>query len=112
MKDYKITLYFNDVDDNLYTKGRVRMNFDVEADDTETAYHLGKRLQRTLGADDLVLKEPEQRVSITVEMVQHLRHMSDHPMMECKKALYAANGDMEKAMELLRTNHLYKAYLQ
>ena len=57
-------------------------------------------------------QEPkEPKVSITVEMVRHLRDKSDHPMMECKKALYATNGDMSQAMEWLRTRHLHRTYL-
>jgi elongation factor Ts len=35
-------------------------------------------------------------------MVGELRAKTDAPMMECKKALTEANGDMEKAEELLR----------
>ena len=103
MQDYKIELHFTDVDNNFHTKGKVIMKFDVSADDYSTAYHLGQRLQNQFQADDLVLIEPEQRVSITVEMVQHLRDKSDCPMMECKNALYATNGDMNKAMDWLRT---------
>jgi hypothetical protein len=110
MKDYKIEILFNDVDENLYTKGRARIKFDVEADDYSTAYHLSQRLQTTLGADELVVIEPIERVSITVEMVRHLRDKSDHPMMECKNALYATNGDMNKAMEWLRTPSMLRKW--
>src|SRR6476646_4056292 len=39
---------------------------------------------------------------ITAGMVRELRDKTDAPMMECKKALTEANGDMEKAEELLR----------
>jgi elongation factor Ts len=40
--------------------------------------------------------------AITASMVGELRGKTDAPMMECKKALTEANGDMEKAEELLR----------
>ena len=40
--------------------------------------------------------------AITASMVAELRGKTDAPMMECKKALTEANGDMEKAEELLR----------
>ena len=40
--------------------------------------------------------------AITASMVGELRAKTDAPMMECKKALTEANGDMEKAEELLR----------
>src|ERR1043165_4496672 len=40
--------------------------------------------------------------TITASMVGELRAKTDAPMMECKKALTEANGDMEKAEELLR----------
>jgi elongation factor Ts len=40
--------------------------------------------------------------SITASMVAELRAKTDAPMMECKKALTEAEGDMVKAEELLR----------
>ena len=39
---------------------------------------------------------------ITASMVKELRDKTDAPMMECKKALAEANGDMAKAEEILR----------
>jgi elongation factor Ts len=39
---------------------------------------------------------------ITASMVKELREKTDAPMMECKKALTEAAGDMEKAEEILR----------
>ena len=39
---------------------------------------------------------------ITASMVSELRAKTDAPMMECKKALTEADGDMDKAEELLR----------
>ncbi len=39
---------------------------------------------------------------ITAGMVKELREKTDAPMMECKKALSEANGDMGKAEEILR----------
>src|SRR5919107_249981 len=40
--------------------------------------------------------------AITAAMVGELRAKTDAPMMECKKALTEAAGNMEKAEELLR----------
>ncbi len=40
--------------------------------------------------------------AITAKMVGDLRAKTDAPMMECKKALTEADGDMDKAEELLR----------
>src|SRR3954465_3396074 len=40
--------------------------------------------------------------AITASMVAELRAKTDAPMMECKKALTEAAGDMAKAEELLR----------
>ena len=40
--------------------------------------------------------------NITAAMVKELREKTDAPMMECKKALTEADGDMAKAEELLR----------
>ncbi len=41
-------------------------------------------------------------MAITASMVAELRAKTDAPMMECKKALTEAGGDMAKAEELLR----------
>ncbi|ABM37069.1 translation elongation factor Ts (EF-Ts) [Polaromonas naphthalenivorans CJ2] len=41
-------------------------------------------------------------MAITAKMVAELRAKTDAPMMECKKALTEAEGDFEKAEELLR----------
>jgi elongation factor Ts len=41
-------------------------------------------------------------MAITASMVAELRAKTDAPMMECKKALTEADGNMEKAEELLR----------
>jgi elongation factor Ts len=41
-------------------------------------------------------------MAITASMVAELRAKTDAPMMECKKALTEAEGDMAKAEELLR----------
>jgi elongation factor Ts len=39
---------------------------------------------------------------VTAGMVRELREKTDAPMMECKKALTEAGGDLEKAEEILR----------
>jgi elongation factor Ts len=39
---------------------------------------------------------------VTAGMVKELREKTDAPMMECKKALAEAGGDMGKAEEILR----------
>lgn len=41
-------------------------------------------------------------VKIDLELIQQLRDRTGIGMMDCKKALIEANGDMEKAIELLR----------
>ena len=46
---------------------------------------------------------------ITAAMVKQLREMTDSPMMECKKALVEADGDMDTAVDVLRKNGLAKA---
>ena len=39
---------------------------------------------------------------ITAAMVKELRAKTDAPMMECKKALIEADGDLAKAEDILR----------
>ena len=47
--------------------------------------------------------------AITASMVKELREMTDAGMMECKKALVEADGDMDKAVDVLRTRGLAAA---
>jgi elongation factor Ts len=46
---------------------------------------------------------------ITAAQVKQLRDMTGSPMMECKKALVEADGDIEKAIDVLRTMGVAKA---
>ena len=46
---------------------------------------------------------------VTAALVKQLREMTDSPMMECKKALVEADGDIEKAIDILRTMGVAKA---
>jgi elongation factor Ts len=46
---------------------------------------------------------------ITASMVKELREKTDAPMMDCKKALSEAGGDMRKAEEILRVRFGNKA---
>ena len=46
---------------------------------------------------------------ITADLVKQLREMTDSPMMECKKALVEADGDMDKAVDVLRTRGIAKS---
>ena len=46
---------------------------------------------------------------ITAALVKQLREMTDSPMMECKKALGEADGDMDKAVDVLRTRGIAKS---
>lgn len=48
-------------------------------------------------------------MTVTAEMVKQLRELTGAGMMECKKALVEANGDKEKAINLLRERGLSKA---
>ncbi|MCK9176811.1 MAG: translation elongation factor Ts [Clostridiales bacterium] len=48
-------------------------------------------------------------MQITAQMVKELRDMTGAGMMDCKKALQASEGDMEKAVKWLRENDLAAA---
>ena len=48
-------------------------------------------------------------MAITAAMVKELREVSGAGMMDCKKALTATEGDMDKAMEFLREKGLATA---
>ena len=48
-------------------------------------------------------------MAITAAMVKELRETTGAGMMDCKKALTATDGDMDKAVEFLRENGLAKA---
>ena len=47
--------------------------------------------------------------AVTAAMVKELREMTGAGMMDCKKALAATEGDMDKALEFLRENGIAKA---
>jgi elongation factor Ts len=47
--------------------------------------------------------------AVTAAMVKELRAATDAPMMDCKKVLVEAGGDMEKAAELLKERGIAKA---
>src|SRR5690606_15559929 len=53
-------------------------------------------------------KEPTM-AEITAQLVKDLREKSGAGMMDCKKALQENNGDLEAAMDWLRTKGLSKA---
>ena len=46
---------------------------------------------------------------ITAALVKQLREMTDSPMMECKKALVEAEGDIDKAIDVLRAMGVAKS---
>jgi len=46
---------------------------------------------------------------ITADIVKQLRDRTDAGMMDCKRALAEANGDMDKAVEILRVSGIAKA---
>ena len=48
-------------------------------------------------------------MAVTAQMVKELRDMTGSGMMDCKKALVEADGDMDKAVELLKEKGLAKA---
>ena len=48
-------------------------------------------------------------MSISANQVKELRDMSGVGMMECKKALVETDGDLQKALDLLRANSSLKA---
>jgi elongation factor Ts len=47
--------------------------------------------------------------TVTAAMVKELRQATDAPMMDCKKVLVEADGDMAKAQELLKERGVAKA---
>lgn len=82
-----------------------------------TDHNLGRQIQKEitqlqeycvlLGENkDVFVKEnkqtQEERKPITVQMVKELRDKTGLCMMECKKTLTSANGDMELALNYLR----------
>ena len=50
-----------------------------------------------------------EKMAITAQMVQELRKKTNVGMMDCKKALTEADGDMDAAIEILRTRGIAKA---
>ena len=48
-------------------------------------------------------------MAVTASMVKELRERTSAGMMECKKALTETDGDMDAAVQLLRTSGAAKA---
>jgi elongation factor Ts len=48
-------------------------------------------------------------MNITIERIKELRDQSGAGIMECRNALIEATGDMEKALEILKQQSLFKA---
>ncbi|SHH73634.1 translation elongation factor Ts (EF-Ts) [Caloranaerobacter azorensis DSM 13643] len=48
-------------------------------------------------------------MAVTASMIKELRERTGAGMLDCKKALVEANGDLEKAVEILRKKGLSKA---
>ncbi len=57
----------------------------------------------------MVVLSKGKQMSITAGMVKELRERTGAGMMECKKALTETNGDIEKAIDVLRTSGAAKA---
>ena len=49
------------------------------------------------------------KMAITAQMVKELRESTGAGMMDCKKALQEAEGNMERAVDILREKGLSKA---
>ena len=48
-------------------------------------------------------------MAVTAQMVKELREATGAGMMDCKKALTEADGNMERAVDILREKGLSKA---
>jgi len=57
---------------------------------------------------DCVLRE-ENKMAVTAQLVKELRDKTGAGMMDCKKALVETDGDIEKAVDVLREKGLAKA---
>jgi elongation factor Ts len=55
------------------------------------------------------IKEEDEIMAITAQMVKELREKTGAGMMDCKKALTETDGDMDKAIDFLREKGIAKA---
>ncbi len=53
----KLRLSYDDVDENMHTVGESSITMDIEADDYNTMYELGMKMQKLLQADYFDLLE-------------------------------------------------------
>ena len=51
-------------------------------------------------------------MAVTAQMVKELREMTGSGMMDCKKALVEADGDMDQAVEILKEKGLARLLSQ
>ena len=84
---------------------------EMAAGSTEPVVEAAGRGRRGPGCR--VMTQLEKRrttmAQVTAALVKQLREMTDSPMMECKKALVEADGDIDKAVDILRTMGVAKA---
>ena len=66
----------------------------------------GRRSHPARRIEARIARERNNVADITASMVKELREMTGAGMMECKKALVEAEGDMDKAVDVLRTRGL------
>ncbi len=57
MKPYKVTLYFTNLDNSLFTHWQASMSYDIESDDYSHAIMLARRLQKVMDADRFDIDE-------------------------------------------------------
>ena len=50
-------------------------------------------------------------MAVTIAEITKLRKLSGAGMMDCKKALEESNGDIEKAMEIIRKKEIGRAHV-
>lgn len=57
MKKYKVTFYFTNLDNSLYTDYQASTSMDIESDDYSHVYLLAERMQKVFDADDFRIYE-------------------------------------------------------
>ena len=57
MTSYKVTLYFTNLDNSLYTNAQASMVYEVQSDDYTHTYLMAERLKKTFDADEYTIVE-------------------------------------------------------
>lgn len=91
------------IDDVLVETKMIGFEFEKQEDAIKYQTLLDQLSIKYTSCGFIKISDPTDKVVVTAALVKELRDKSGLSMMECKKALTEANGDINKALELIQS---------